>query len=208
LGFGRFGNGNLGGEADLDCPEPARTDPGNGTEESDLGEERIANELFLELGVRVSLRTVRKYLSPTRPGNGPSDQRWATFLRNHARAVVACDFLVSVTALFQVLYVFVAMEIGSRRILHCDLTDRPTAEWTTQQFREILADRHPYKFVVHDRDSIFSSLLDRTLEDFGVRVLRTPIQATKANAYCERLIGTIRRECLDYVIPSTRAICG
>jgi transposase InsO family protein len=115
---------------------------------------------------------------------------------------------VSVTALFQVLYVFVAMEIGSRRILHCDLTDRPTAEWTTQQFREILADRHPYKFVVHDRDSIFSSLLDRTLEDFGVRVLRTPIQATKANAYCERLIGTIRRECLDYVIPSIRAICG
>jgi putative transposase len=99
------------------------------------------------------------------------------------------------------LYVFVAMEIGSRRILHSNVTEHPTAEWTTQQFREVLADVHPYRFVIHDRDSIFSSSLDWTLNDFGVRVLRTPLQAPKANAYCERLVGTIRRECLDYVIP-------
>jgi putative transposase len=78
------------------------------------GEERIANELFLKLGIRVSLRTVRKYLNPMRPRNGASDQRWATFLRDHARAIVACDFLVSVTATLQILYVFVAMEISSR----------------------------------------------------------------------------------------------
>jgi putative transposase len=152
------------------------------------GEERIANELSLKLGIRVSPRTVRKYLAPMRPGSGTSDQRWATFLRNHARAVVACDFFVSVTTAFQVLYVFVAMEVGSRRILHCNVTDHPTAEWTTQQFREVLADCHPYKFVVHDRDSIFSSLLDRTLEDFGVRVLRTPIRAQS-----ERVLRTADR---------------
>ena len=122
-------------------------------------------------------------------------------LRNHALAIVACDLCVSITATFQILYVFVAMEIGSRRILHCNVTEHPTAEWTAQQFREVLADSHPYRFVVHDRDSIFSSLLDRTLEGFGVQVLRTPIRAPKANAFCERLIGTIRRECLDYLIP-------
>ena len=73
------------------------------------------------------------------------DQRWATFVQNHAKAIVACDFVVSITATFQILYVFVAVEIGSRRILHFNLTAHPTAEWTTQQFWEILADPHPYK---------------------------------------------------------------
>ena len=165
------------------------------------GEDRIADELSLKLGIHVSPRTVRKYLTTERPGGGSSDQRWATFVRNHAKAIVACDFLVSITATFQILYVFVAMEIGSRRILHFNVTAHPTAEWTTQQFREILADPHPYRFVVHDRDSIFSSSLDATLKDFGVRPIRTPIRAPKANAYCERLVGTIRRECLDYLIP-------
>ncbi len=93
------------------------------------------------------------------------------------------------------------MEIGSRRILHFNVTDHPTAEWSTQQFSEILADPHPYRFVVHDRDSIFSSGMDGALKGFGVRPITTPVRAPKANAYCERLIGTIRRECLDYLIP-------
>jgi putative transposase len=118
-------------------------------------------------------------------------------LREAQTAIGACDFFVSITVTFRVLYVFVAMEIGSRRILHCNVTEHPTAEWTTQQFREGLADLHPYRFVIHDRDSIFSSSLDSALSDFGVRVLKTPVQAPKANAYCERLVGTIRRECLD-----------
>jgi len=113
---------------------------------------------------------------------------------------VACDFFVSITLSFRVLYVFVAMEIGSRRILHSNVTEPPTAEWTTQQFRDVLADLHPYRLVIHDRHAIFSSSLDCALNDFGVRVLRTPVQAPKANAYRERLVGTIRRECLDYVI--------
>ena len=119
------------------------------------GEERIADELKLKLSIRVSPRTVRKYLDRNRPSGGNYDQRWGTFVRNHAKAIVACDFFVSVTATFQILYVFVAMEIGTRRILHCNVTGHPTAEWTVQQFREILADAHPYRFVIHDRDSIF-----------------------------------------------------
>src|SRR5580658_9544963 len=138
------------------------------------GEERIADELSVKLVIQVSSRTVRKYLESNQPGGGHRDQRWATFVRNHAQAIVACDFSVSITATFQILYIFVAMEIGSRRILHFNVTAHPTAEWTTQQFREILADPHSYEFVIHDRDSIFSSSLDTTLKDFGVRPIRTP----------------------------------
>jgi transposase InsO family protein len=128
-------------------------------------------------------------------------QRWQTFVQNHAKAMVACDFLVCVTASFRVLYVFVAMEVGSRRILHCNVTQHPTAEWTTQQFREFLAFDHPYRYVIHDRDAIFSAGLDTALKGFGVRVLKTPVRSPKANAFCERVIGTIRRECLDFLIP-------
>jgi putative transposase len=165
------------------------------------GEERIANELFLKLGIRVSPRTVRKYLSGHRPSEGSRDQRWATFVKNHAKVIVACDFFTVVTANFRILYAFVAMEIGSRRILHCNVTDHPTAEWTTQQFREVLANEHPYRFVMHDRDSIFSVAFNRALNGFGVHVLKTPVRSPTANAFCERLIGTIRRECLDFMIP-------
>jgi putative transposase len=164
------------------------------------GEERIAHELSLKLGIRVSPRTVGKHLERGRP-RGNSGQRWTTFIRNHANAVVACDFFVSVAANFRILYVLVAMEVGSRRILHCNVTQHPTAEWTMQQFREFLAFDHPYRYVIHDRDTIFSSGFDTALKDFGVRVLKTPVRAPKANAFCERLIGTIRRECLDFLIP-------
>ena len=99
------------------------------------------------------------------------------------------------------MYVFVAMEVGSRRILHFNVTQHPTADWTTQQFREFLAFDHPYQYVIHDRDAIFSPDLDTALNGFGVSVLKTPVRAPKANAFCERLIGTIRRECLDFLIP-------
>jgi len=115
--------------------------------------------------------------------------------------MVAADFLVAITAGFRLLYVFVVMEIGSRRILHCNVTAHPTATWTLQQFREAVPGDHSYRFLIHDRDSIFSTEVDEELQAFGLQVLRTPVQAPKANAYCERLIGTMRRECLDYVIP-------
>jgi hypothetical protein len=83
---------------------------------------------------------------------------------------------------------------------------RVPTEWTTQQFREVLADLHPYRFVIHDRNSIFSPSLDLTLNDFWVRVIRTPVQVPTANAFYERLIGTIRRECSDYLIPLNQAL--
>jgi transposase InsO family protein len=167
------------------------------------GQGRVADELSLKLGILISPRTVRNYW-PNELDSGPgriSTQRWMTFVRNHASTLIACDFVTVVTARFRVLYVLVVMEIGTRRILHCNVTAHPTAEWTAQQFREAIPSDHGYRFLIHDRDSIFSREVDTTIENLGVQVLRTPVRAPQANAYCERLIGTIRRDCLDYMIP-------
>src|ERR1700730_1261308 len=109
--------------------------------------------------------------------------------------------LAAVTARFRVLYVFVVMEVGNREVLHYKVTAHPTASWTLQQFREAFPSDHNYRFLIHDRDSIFSTEVDDELKSFGLKVVRTPVQAPKANAFCERLIGTVWRECLDYVIP-------
>lgn len=152
----------------------------------------------------MSPRTVPKYLPDLHhpgPRGETNGQRWATFVRNHAEAMAACDFCTTVTAAFRILYVFVVMEVGSRRIVHVNVTTNPTAEWTLQQLREALPWDPPYRFLLHDRDSIYSSRLDESIEALGVRVLRTPVRAPKANARCERLIGTLRRECLDHLIP-------
>ena len=108
-------------------------------------------------------------------------------MRNHADAIVACDFMMAVTARFQFLYVMVVLELGSRRILHCNVTAHPTAEWTLQQFREALPGENSHRFMVHDRDAIFSAEVDAELvKGIGVRVLRTPPQSPQANTFCER----------------------
>ena len=167
------------------------------------GQERVADELSLKLGILVSPRTVKKYW-PEGVSSGPrrvSSQRWKTFVHNHASALVACDFATVVTATFRRLYVLVVMEIGSRKILHCNVTAHPTAEWTAQQFREAIPSDHSYRFLIHDRDGIFSAEVDQTIENLGLKVVRTPVRAPQANAYCERLIGTMRQECLDFMIP-------
>jgi hypothetical protein len=116
------------------------------------GEERIAAELLLKLGIRVSPRTVRRYM-PSHHGTGPrvGSQQWSTFVRNHAQVVLACDFFVAVTVRFRLLYVFVVMEVGTRRILYWNVTEHPTAEWTLQQFRMVAPGDQPHRFVIHDR---------------------------------------------------------
>jgi transposase InsO family protein len=166
------------------------------------GEERIAAELLLKLGIRISPRTVRRYMPPDHGRQrGPSSQRWMTFVQNHAHGILACDFFVTVTAGFRVLYVFVIMEVGTRRIAHFNVTAHPTADWTLPQFREVITGVEPYRFLIHDRDGIYSSELDAALKSMGLRIWKTPFQAPQANAFCERLVGTIRRECLDFLIP-------
>jgi putative transposase len=98
-------------------------------------------------------------------------------------------------------YVFVVLEVGTRRILQWNVTAHPTAEWTAQQFRMIVPGDQAHRFVIHDRDTIYSEGVDRTLEAMGLRVLKTPVRVPQANAFCERVIRTIRRECLDFMIP-------
>jgi putative transposase len=170
------------------------------------GQERIANELLLKLGLRVSPRTVRKYM-PKRltpgPGTRVSSQRWSAFVRNHAQAIAACDFCVAMTVTFRMLHVFVVIEHASRRLLHIHATAHPTAAWTLQQLREAIPSDRGYRFLIHDRDSIFSQVLDQSIHHLGLRVLKTPPRAPQANAICERLIGTLRHKCLDFVIPLT-----
>jgi putative transposase len=169
------------------------------------GEERIAYELLLKLRIRVSPRTVRKYMQ-LHPWEQPrGDQRWSTFVRNHASAILACDFCVVVTATFRLLYVFIVIEHQTRRIVHCNVTAHPTAAWTLQQLREAIPSDHSYRFLIHDRDGIFSPLLDKSVSHMGIRVLRSPPRSPKANSFCERVIGTLRRECLDYFIPITES---
>lgn len=168
------------------------------------GQERIANELLLKLGLKISPRTVRKYM-PSHcvgsPGTRRQTQRWSAFIRNHAKGIVACDFCVSVTATFQMFSVFVVIEHASHRLVHMNVTAHPIASWTIQQFREALPADHTYRILIHDRDSIFSKALDQSVSRMGIHVIKTPVRTPVANSICERVIGTLRRECLDFVIP-------
>src|SRR6266481_169870 len=173
-------------------------------ENASWGEERIANELLLKIGIRVSPRTVRKYMAklPAAPASGPrGDQRWATSLKNHARGIIACDFCVAVTATFRILYVFVVIEHASRRLIHLDVTAHPTAAWTLQQLRDAIPFDHEYRFIIHDHDAIFSAELDASLTRLGLKVITTPVRSPQAHSLCERLIATLRRERLDCIIP-------
>ena len=97
------------------------------------------------------------------------------------------------------LYVFVIMEVGTRRIAHVNVSAHPTADWTLQQFREVITEEKPYRFLVHDRDSIYSSAFDSDLKAMGVSILKTPFRAPQANAFCERLIGS-------FVVDNKRSI--
>jgi hypothetical protein len=133
------------------------------------GEERIANELLVKLGIRVSPRTVRKYMPSTPPGRPRGDPRWVTFLKNHAQAIVACDFFVAVTVTFRMLYVLLVIEHGTRRLAHVNVTAHPTAEWALQQLREVVGEEGRRGYLIHDRDRIFSKRLDDSIEALGSR---------------------------------------
>jgi len=171
------------------------------TENPPWGEARIGNELLLELGLRVSPRTVRKDMPKRPPGRPRGDQRWATLLRNHAKAIVACDFFVAVTTSIRLLYVFVLIHHGSRRLLHVNVTAHPSAAWTLQQLREAIGFEEAHRYWIHDRDAVFAGSLDESIKNLGLTVFKSPPHSPKANAICERVIGTIRRECLDWLIP-------
>jgi putative transposase len=106
---------------------------------------------------------------------------------------------------FRQLYVFVVIEHRSRRLIHCNVTAHPSAAWTLQQLREAVGYEDRYGFLIHDRDSIFAKHLDESIRRLGIKVLKSPPHSPKTNAICERVIGTIRRECLDWLIPLSEA---
>jgi putative transposase len=151
------------------------------------GEQRIAAELLLKLHIRVSPRTVGRYIPlDTGPRKRVPSQRWMTCIRDHAQAIVPCDFFIVVTASFRVLYVVVLLEVGTRRIARFNVTANPTATWTLQQFREVMVDAPSCRFLLHDRDRTYSSELDSALKAMDLKVLKTPFQAPQANAFCEK----------------------
>jgi transposase InsO family protein len=143
---------------------------------------------------------------PRPPAGQPrGDQRWSTFLKNHASAILACDFFVTVTATFKLLYVLVVIEHGSRRLVRVDVTAHPSADWVLQQMREVVGIDSAHRYLLHDRDSIFAQHLDESIKALGLKVLKSPPRSPRANSICERVIGTIRRECLDWMIPLSEA---
>ena len=115
------------------------------------------------------------------PGTRLQSQRWATFVRNHAQAIVVCDFCVAVTVTFRLLYVFVVIEHASRRLLHVHVTASPTAAWTLQQLREAIPAEHGYRFLLHDRDSIFSPALDQCIRHLGLTVTTWKVSCNLLN---------------------------
>jgi putative transposase len=129
---------------------------------------------------------VNKYL-PRRPRALPADLRWSTFLRLHAQGIIACDFFVAVTATFRLMYMFVVIEHGSRRLIHYNVTAHPSAAWTLQQLREVVGLSDRYRFLIHDRDCIFASKLDESIRALGIRVLKSAPHSSKTKAnvsYC------------------------
>jgi hypothetical protein len=136
---------------------------------------------------------------PTGPPG--SKQRWMTFVRNHAKSDHRQRLLRRGNGNVSMVYVFVIIEVASRRILRFNVTRHPSAEWTLQQFRECIMGDEGYRYVIHDRDRIYSGDLDASLKSLGLTVLRTPYKSPEASAVGERLIGSARRECLDYMIP-------
>jgi len=160
------------------------------------GSPRIRDELE-KLGVHVSTATIRKY----RPSSGGRrSQSWRTFLRNHGAAIAAMDFFVVPTATFRLLYVLIVVTHHRRRIVHFSTTESPTAEWTAQQVVNAFPyDRAP-KYLLRDRDSIYGDVFVRRVERMGIKQKLIAPRCPWQNPYAERLIGSIRRKCLDRVV--------
>jgi putative transposase len=160
--------------------------------------QRIQGELA-KLGFDVCDNTVVKYMR--KPKAGPDQrQRWRIFLNNHAKHIVAIDFLVVRTIFFKAIYVFVAISHDRREILHFGVSSRPHSQWAIQQLRETFAFDETTKYVIRDNDKIFSKDFKRTIKRFGLKDTPTAPHSPWQNPIAERMMGTLRRECLDHII--------
>jgi len=160
------------------------------------GAPRFHGEL-LKLSIEVSQATVSKYM--VRPEHRPS-QSWRTFLTNHAKDIVSIDFFTVPTATFRVIYVFLVLDNARRKILHFNVTDSPTARWTGQQVVEAFPWDTAPRHLIRDRDGKYGLDFDRRVASLDIEQVMTSPHSPWQNPYVERVIGSIRRECLDHVI--------
>jgi transposase InsO family protein len=160
------------------------------------GAPRIVSELAL-LGHEVAKQTVAKYMVRTRK---PPSQTWRTFLDNHVPDIAACDFFTVPTVTFRVLYVFIVLRHDRRQVVHFNVTTNPYAEWTAQQIINAFPYEESPRFLIRDRDDIYGDYFTRRVEDMGIEEVPITPRSPWQNPYCERVIGSIRRECLNHVI--------
>ena len=160
------------------------------------GAPKIHGEL-LKLGIDIGETSVSKYMIRRRR---PPSQTWKTFLENHVKSMVSVDFFVVPTIRFQILYVFLVLAHDRRRIVHFAVTAHPTAEWTAQQMREAFPWDTAPRYLLRDRDRIFGKDLVDQVKAMGIKEVLSAPRSPWQRAYVERLIGTIRRECLDHMI--------
>jgi transposase InsO family protein len=160
------------------------------------GAPRIHGEL-LKLGFDVSQATVSRYMTK-RPPN--PDQTWKTFLQNHMDCTAAIDFFVVPTLTFRVLYVLVILKHERRELVHLTTTENPTAEWTARQITEAFPWDTTPKYMIRDRDGAYGCIYRNRLEAMGLHDIPIAPRSPWQNGFVERVIGSIRRECLDHVI--------
>jgi transposase InsO family protein len=160
------------------------------------GAPHIHGEL-LKLGIDVGETSVSKYMVRRR---NPPSQTWRTFLENHVKTTVSIDFFTVPTIRFQVLYVFLVLAHDRRRIVHFNITAHPTAEWTGQQLREAFPFEEVPRYLLRDRDGIFGADFTKEVGPMGIEEVLSAPRSPWQRAYIERVIGSIRRECIDHVI--------
>jgi transposase InsO family protein len=159
------------------------------------GSRRIQAELA-KLGLNASDSTIRKY----RPRHRRCAQTWKSFLQNHVNAIAAMDFFLVPTVTFRVLYVLVVMAHERRSIIHFNITDSPTAFWTAQQIINAFPENTAPKYLIRDRDGTYGSAFVRRMQGLGIQEKLIAPRSPWQNPFVERLIGSIRRECLDHMI--------
>src|SRR4029450_2134304 len=160
------------------------------------GAPRIHGELQ-KLGIEIAQATVSKYLVRHR---APPSQTWRKFLDNHLRSLVSVDFFTVPTLTFKVLFVFVVLAHHRRRVVHVNVTDAPTAQWTAQEIVEAFPWDTAPRYLLRDRDGVYGGVFSRRVHSLGIREVKTAPRSPWQNPYVERLIGTLRRECLDHMI--------
>jgi len=161
------------------------------------GSMRIVGELG-KLGYDVSSRTVRRYRRAVR--RHPPSQSWRTFLRNHAPRIWAADFFTVQTLTLKTLYVFLFISHCRRRLVHLNVTAHPRAEWVWRQLIQATPWCQQTEYLLRDRDCRYGGNFNSRAGRLGIEAILTPVQALRANAIAERVIGTLRRECLDHLI--------